>query len=81
MYIYGVVATHGITRRLTRRAMQIHGERAHVELYSTVFNRPARIQLYDFVIVIQMRQLWHCRNIAPVSSISLLSKVCRVFFF
>lgn len=62
MYIHGVVVTHGITRRLTRRAMQIHGERAYVELYSTVFNRPARMQLYDFAIVIRMRQLYHCRN-------------------
>jgi len=41
MYIYDVVVTHGITRRLTRRAMQIRGERAYVELYSTVFNCPS----------------------------------------
>lgn len=78
MYIYGVVVTHGITRRLTRRAMQIHGERAYVELYSMVFSRPVEMQLYIFAIVIQIHQLYHYRNIAPVS-INKLSKICQFF--
>lgn len=54
IYLYNVVVTRGIIPSFDSPSYANPQRRAYAALYSTTFNRPADIQLYDFTIVIRM---------------------------